>query len=213
MLDAITLYLRYRSSCVISLRIVMTNLDLLSCTSRKGKTDSDLIRNAVLLWNNVVLCAIFERKRVRFRFLRSYAVFCAVLTSIDDLFFSCEFALRFVNQITVWIDDSFFCVDELSFRRRFWPAWARKISLFDFWLATQSSVKLLSRMKTCFDRTIVLYNLSIESTTRFTCTRCWLQIFCKLCLSEELNNLINIDRAVTALYSRVELTHSRKARQ
>ncbi len=51
------------------------------------------------------------------------------------------------------------------------------------------------------------------STTRFTCTRCWLRIFCKLCLSEELNNLINIDRAVTALYSCVELTHSRKARQ
>ena len=53
----------------------------------------------------------------------------------------------------------------------------------------------------------------IESTTRFICMKCWLRIFCKLCLSEELNNLINIDRAVTALYSRVELTHSRKAKQ
>ena len=49
MLDAIALYLMYRSSHVISLRIVTTNLDLLSCTSRKDKTDSDLIKNAVLL--------------------------------------------------------------------------------------------------------------------------------------------------------------------
>ncbi len=162
MLDAIALYFMYRSSCFISLRIVTTDLDLLSCTSRKDKTDSDLIRNAVLLWNNVVLCAIFKRKRVRFRFLRQYAVFCAVLKSIDDLFFSCKFALRFVNQITIWIDNSFFCVDELSFRRRFWPAWARKISIFDFWLAMQLSVKLLSRIRACFDRTIVLYNLSID---------------------------------------------------
>ncbi len=162
MLDAIALYLRYWSSCIISLRIVTTDLDLLSCTLRKDKTDSDLIRNAVLLWNNIVLCAIFKCKRVRFRFLHQYAVFCAVLKSIDDLFFSCEFALRFINQITVWIDDSFFCVDELSFRRRFWPAWARKISIFDFWLAMQSSVKLLSRMRACFDHTIVLYNLLID---------------------------------------------------
>ena len=43
--------------------------------------------------------------------------------------------------------------------------------------------------------------------TRFTCTRCWLRTFCKLCLSEELNNLI--DRAVTALYPRVEPIPSR----
>jgi len=129
---------------------------------KKDKTDSDLIRNVVLLWNNVVLCAIFKCKRIRFRFLHQYAVFCAVLKSIDYLFFSCEFALQFVSQITFWIDDSFFCVDELSFRRRFWPSWARKISLFVFWLASQSSVKLLSRMRTCFACTIVLYNLSID---------------------------------------------------
>ncbi len=133
MLDAIALYLRYQSSCIISLRIVMTDLDLLSCTSRKDKTDSDLIRNTVLFWNNIVFCAIFECKRVRFWFLHQYAVFYAVLKSIDDLFFLCEFALQFINQITVWIDDSFFCVDELLFRRRFWPAWARKISIFDLW--------------------------------------------------------------------------------
>ncbi len=152
----------YQSSRFISLRIVTTDLDLLSCASRKDKTDSDLIRNAVLLWNNVVLCAIFKCKRVWFRFLHQYLVFCAVLRLIDDLFFSCEFALQFVNQITVWIDDSFFCVDELSFRRRFWSAWARKVSIFDFWLATQSSVKLLSRIRACFDRTIVLYNLPID---------------------------------------------------
>ena len=162
MLDVIALYLRYQSSRVISLRIVTTDLNLLSCTSRKDKTDSDLIRNAVLLWNNVVLCAIFEHKRIRIRFLHQYAIFYAVLKSIDDLFFSCEFAFQFINQITVWIDDSFFCVDELSFRRRFWSAWAQKISIFDFWLATQSSVKLLSQMRTCFDRTIVLYNLLID---------------------------------------------------
>ncbi len=49
MLDAIALYLRCQSSCIISLRIVITDLDLLSCTSRKDKTDSDLIRNTVLL--------------------------------------------------------------------------------------------------------------------------------------------------------------------
>ncbi len=162
MLDTIALYLRYQSSHVISLRIVITDLNLLFCTSRKDKTDSDLIRNAVLLWNNIVLCAIFKHKSVWFRFLHQYAVFCAVLKSIDDLFFSCEFALWFINQITVWIDDSFFCVDELSFRRRFWPAWARKFSIFNFWLAMQSSVKLLSRMRACFDRMIVLYNLSID---------------------------------------------------
>ncbi len=162
MLDAIALYLMYQSSYIISLRIVTTDLDLLSCASRKGKTNSDLIRNAVLLWNNVVLCAIFKCKRVRFRFLRQYAVFCAVLKSIDDLFFSCEFALWFISQITVWLDDSFFYVDELSFRRRFWSAWAWKISIFDFWLATQSSVKLLSRMRACFNHMIVLYNLLID---------------------------------------------------
>ncbi len=162
MLDAIALYFMYQSSHVILLRIVMTNLDLLSCTSRKDKTDSDLIRNAVLLWNNVVLCAIFKRKRVRFQFLYQYTVFCAVLKSIDDLFSLCEFALQFINQITVWINDFFFCVDELSFRRRFWPAWARKILIFNFWLATQLSVKLLSRIKAWFDCTIVLYNLMID---------------------------------------------------
>ncbi len=108
----------------------MTDLNLLSCTSRKDKTDSDLIRNAVLLWNNVVLCVIFKRKRVRFWFLRQYAVFYAVLKSIDDLFFLCEFALRFINQITVWIDDSFFCVDELSFHHRFWPTFCRLYDAF-----------------------------------------------------------------------------------
>ncbi len=101
MLDAIALYFRYWSNHVISLRIVTTDLDLLSCTSRKDKTNSDLIRNAVLLWNNVVLCVIFECKRIQFRFLHQYRVFCAVLKSIDNLFFSCEFALRFINQITV----------------------------------------------------------------------------------------------------------------
>jgi len=52
-----------------------------------------------------------------------------------------------------------------------------------------------------------------KSTTRFICIRCWLRIFCKLCLSEELNNLINIDRVVTALYSCIELTHSQKVKQ
>ncbi len=162
MLETIALYFRYWSSHVISLRIVMIDLDLLSCTLRKDKTDSDLIRNAVLLWNNVVLCAIFWCKRIWFQFLHQYAVFCAVLKSIDDLFFSCEFALRFINQITVWIDDSFFCINELSFRRRFWSVWVQKFSIFDFWLATQSSVKLLSRMRACFDHMIVLYNLSID---------------------------------------------------
>ncbi len=119
MLDAIALYLVYQSSHVISLRIVTTNLNLLSCTSRKDKTDSDLIRNTVLFWNNVVFCVIFKCKRIWFQFLHQYAVFCAILKSIDDLFFSCEFALQFINQITIWIDDSFFCIDELSFRCQF----------------------------------------------------------------------------------------------
>ncbi len=45
------------------------------------------------------------------------------------------------------------------------------------------------------------------------CMRCWLRIFCKLCLSEKLNNFININKAVTALYSHVELIHSWKVRQ
>ena len=48
MLDAIALYLKYQSSYIISLRIVITDLNLLSCISRKDKTDIDLIRNAVL---------------------------------------------------------------------------------------------------------------------------------------------------------------------
>ncbi len=82
MLDAIALYFVYQSSCITSLRIVTTDLDLLPYASRKGKTDSDLIRNTVLLWNNVVFCVIFKRKELRFRFLRQYAVFCAVLKLI-----------------------------------------------------------------------------------------------------------------------------------
>ncbi len=82
MLDAITLYFMYQSSRVISLRIVMTDLDLLSYALRKDKTDSDLIRNVVLLWNNVVLCAIFKHKELWFQFLRQYTVFCAVLKLI-----------------------------------------------------------------------------------------------------------------------------------
>ncbi len=49
MLDAIALYLMYQSSHIILLKIVMIDLDLLSYTLRKDKTDSDLIRNAVLL--------------------------------------------------------------------------------------------------------------------------------------------------------------------
>ncbi len=125
------------SSHVISLRIVIIDLNLLSCTSRKDKTDSDLIRNVVLLWNNVVFYAIFKCKRVWFRFLCQYAVFCAVLKLIDDLFFSCEFALQFINQITVWIDDSFFCVNELSFRRRFWCMSAKN---FEFRFLTCNTV-------------------------------------------------------------------------
>ena len=125
------------SSHVISLRIVIIDLNLLSCTSRKDKTDSDLIRNVVLLWNNVVFYAIFKCKRVWFRFLCQYAVFCAVLKLIDDLFFSCEFALQFINQITVWIDDSFFCVNELSFRLRFWCMSAKN---FEFRFLTCNTV-------------------------------------------------------------------------
>ncbi len=53
-----------------------------------------------------------------------------------------------------------------------------------------------------------LYTASSRPATRFTCTRCWLRTFCKQWLSEELKILI--DRAVTALYPRVELIHSRK---
>ncbi len=49
MLVTIALYFMYQGSYFISLRIVMTNLDLLFCTLRKGKTDIDLIRNIVLL--------------------------------------------------------------------------------------------------------------------------------------------------------------------
>ncbi len=41
-----------------------------------------------------------------------------------------------------------------------------------------------------------------------TCTRCWLRTFCKLCLSEELNNPIDIDSASTALYPRVKPIHT-----
>ncbi len=108
MLDAIALYLRYQSSHIISLRIVITDLNLLSCISRKDKTDIDLIRNAVLFWNNVVSCAIFKCKRVQFRFLLQHVVFFAVLRSIYDLFFLSELTLWFVTQITVWVDDFFF---------------------------------------------------------------------------------------------------------
>ncbi len=54
--------------------------------------------------------------------------------------------------------------------------------------------------------------LYCESTTRFICTRCWLWIFCKLCLSEELNNLININRVVTALFTCIANTYIVKTR-
>ncbi len=72
---------------------------------------------------------------------------------------------------------------------------------------TQAFAKVLQ------DEFTVYVLVMIRLTTRFICTKCWLQIFCKLCLSEELNNLININRAVTTLYSCIELTHSWKARQ
>jgi hypothetical protein len=141
MLDAIALYLEYWSSCVVSLRIVMTDLNLLFCISRKDKVDRDLTRNAVFLWNNIVLCAKVERssarnfdqsiaeeikqvnartfkwsstKRFNFDLLNYHAVSCAILESIDDLFSLYEFALWLVNQITVWNDDSFLCIDESS---------------------------------------------------------------------------------------------------
>ncbi len=49
MLNAIALYFMYQSNHVISLKIVTTDLNLLFCTSGKDKTNSDLIRNIVLL--------------------------------------------------------------------------------------------------------------------------------------------------------------------
>jgi len=83
---------------------------------------------------------------------------------------------------------------------------------------TWSKTSLTSRSRhiSVFSRLFVIYTSCTrfsKSTTRFICMRCWLWIFCKLCLLEELNNLINIDRAVTAFYSHVELTHSQKAKQ
>jgi len=44
MLDAIALYLEYQSNCIISFKIVMTDLDLLSCALRKVKVNKDLIK-------------------------------------------------------------------------------------------------------------------------------------------------------------------------
>ena len=91
--------------------------------------------------------------------------------------------------------------------------------------ATWSKTSLTSRSRqiSVFSQLFIIYAsctkfntasiADLWSTTRFICMRCWLRIFCKLCLSEELNNLINIDKAVTMLYSCIELTHSRRARQ
>ena len=76
-----------------------------------------------------------------------------------------------------------------------------------------TSVCMCAKAESCLRSICVYIVYELQSTTRFICTRCWLWIFCKLCLSEELNNLININRAVTALYSCDELTHSRKAKQ
>jgi len=44
----------------------------------------------------------------------------------------------------------------------FWAGRTRKNSNFGFWLATQSSVQLLSRIGACFARTSVLYNLLVK---------------------------------------------------
>jgi len=120
MLDAITLYLEYQNNHVVLLRIIMTGLDLLSCTSRKNKADKDLTRNAVLFWNNFVSWAKVEwlnakdfnqsivkrfkqvnarnfkwlsAKRFNFDLLSYHAVFHAILELIDDLFSSYEFIL------------------------------------------------------------------------------------------------------------------------
>ncbi len=123
MLNAIALYFRYRSSCIISLRIVTTDLDLLSCASRKGKTDSDLIRNALLLWNNVVLCAIFKRKRVRFRFLRQYAVFCVVLKFWFDYKnenISRSICVYVVHELNMWIKRCYCSVCDCAACKSVW---------------------------------------------------------------------------------------------
>ena len=179
MLDAIALYLEYRSSCIISLRIVMTDLDLLSCTSRKDKADRDLIKkHCTSLKQHCSLCKSWTIKCKRFRLidceknqtsecekfrmikrdfdlLSCHAVSCAILESIDGLFSLYEFVLWLVNQIIVWTDDFFLCVDEVTKESWFWSARAQKISVFDFWLATQLSIKLLSQIRACFDRTNV----------------------------------------------------------
>ncbi len=72
---------------------------------------------------------------------------------------------------------------------------------------------VIASLITCNFAFVMIISSIMQSTTRFICTRCWLRIFCKLCLSKKLNNLININKAVTALYSCVELIHSWKVRQ
>ncbi len=84
-------------------------------------------------------------------------------------------------------------------------------NLLIIWFSWMRTSKLQASMNSLFSS--INISSKNQSTTRFTCTRCWLRIFCKLCLSKELNNLININKAVTALYSCVELTHSWKAKQ
>ncbi len=81
-------------------------------------------------------------------------------------------------------------------------------NLLIIWFSWMRTSKLQASMNSLFSS--INISSKNQSTTRFTCTRCWLRIFCKLCLSKELNN---INKAVTALYSCVELTHSWKAKQ
>ncbi len=96
----------------------------------------------------------------------------------------------------MWVCSSIYhsnyCLNWWFFLLRWWTLISPSILIcvsaknfnFDFWLATQSSVKLLSRMRACFDHMIVLYNLLIDLIYYMLWFDCvWAQCIYWLCSS------------------------------
>ncbi len=110
----------------------------------------------------------------------------------------------FIILFTTWL--LFLLLFEFCFWFCFWfYLWC--YSWFCFWFYSWCCNQFCNQFYNQFrDLYFNIYTNIVRSTTRFICTTCWLRIFCKLCLSEELNNLI--DRAVTARYAHVTLTYT-----
>ncbi len=85
MLDAIALYFMYQSNHVILLRIVTTDLDLLPCTSRKDKTDSDLIRNTVTRMLHSLFKLMNSKWELNMKLERQLYLACITIISDYDI--------------------------------------------------------------------------------------------------------------------------------